>query len=324
MKKYAGLLVLALLWGCNDRATSPDQSLLKETENASYGSSVVTLPVLPLAKTAAGSVEYKFGLTIYGDNMETMSFAWPVTNSGESFTIDKIPAGRSRMFEGILYGTNGVSYEGKAYADIIGGEVAYVSLVLRKTGAAQVEVIIEDGSSNNVLAGCYGLKGSINDIEMSPYTLQIPDSKNSEFWGYILRGDEQIGKCWGTVEGSILTAELTIPALKIEAVVSGHVAANGYEFKSETFSPYDKTPTGFLYGFKTDCRTTEPDCTSDTLSGPGSTSCKDTTTWIQYAAEACKGKGKVLTGYTFWSLCGDKEDPQFYEGVCFECCTPKK
>lgn len=320
MKNVLLFLALGLLWGCNDKSMGP-ASGNPDVENQSYGSSVIKLPNLALAKVAASSVVYKFSLTITGDNMEPMFFDWPVNGSGESFTIDRIPSGRSRQFEGRLYGSNGATYEGKAFADIVGGQVTYVSLVLRKTGSALVEVIIEDGELYDTLAGCFGLKGEIGSTDISDLTLEIPPTSNGQFWGYIKRADLMIGKCWGTITNWKLDGYISIPELDIEGVISGDVTIDFRNIKAEVFSRDTSERIGSFFGYQVECNSAVPaDCQQDTLGGPGSTSCKDTTTWKIYAADACKQSGKIITSYSFLSNC-DKKDESFFEGICFECCT---
>jgi hypothetical protein len=325
MKKCTVLVLLAFLWGCQDDV--PLGFSAPPTEEVQYGSSVIKLPGLALAKIAAGSIAYKFVLTITGDRMDTMTFNWSVDGSGQSFTIDKIPTGKSRMFRGILYGSNGATYEGIAYADIYSGKIAYVSLVLRRLGSAQVEVIIEDFEEDGI-AGCYQVDGNADTVNFSGLVMNIMDITDSSLFVYFYRGGEMVGKFYGTLSNRMrMYGDFVIPGV-IEGYLDAYLSSDFQSFKGEVYSIKDHAyPIGVMYGKKTFCDTIVPPdtippqkCFYDTLGGPGSTSCKDTATWIKYARETCSEKNALLTDYSFQSPC-DVNDTSYYETVCFECCV---
>ena len=252
MKKYICLLVLILLWGCNDKPTTPD-NLSSET---AYGSSVIKIAGLPRDSLSAGKVIYKFSLTITGANMEPINISRSIDETGTVITVERIPAGRSRIFTGRLYGANGASYEGKAYADIFGGKVTNVRLILRRTGAAQVEVVIEDMRDPDKFEGCFDVEGKISGIDISDLTLEIPASPNNEFSGYFKKDDERIGKFRGTAIKGKTEAEIYITlkldtnrTLDVAASFEGHVSPD--YIKGEVF--IGDQHAGIMYGKRINC-----------------------------------------------------------------------
>jgi hypothetical protein len=264
MKKYAWLLVLIFFWGCDEDPITPK----KRFSDTTYGSSVIKIPGLPRDTIASKKVMYKFSLTITGTNMEPIRISQPIDETGTIIRVDRIPADRRRLFEGRLYGSNGVTYEGKAYADIYGGKVTNVNLILRRTGAAQVEVILEDMPSTHKFAGCYDIKkGKIKDIDISDLTIEIPKSPNEKFGGYFKMGDKKIGKFAGTVIKGEINAAIYIENIfdmisskkpePIKALYKGHVSSASKVFKGMFFSKDDKH-IGYMDGINIKCEIVSP------------------------------------------------------------------
>ncbi|MGD9200225.1 MAG: hypothetical protein PVI26_01570 [Chitinispirillia bacterium] len=261
MKKYICLLVLILLWGCNDIPTTSD-NLSSET---AYGSSVIKIAGLPRDSLSAGKVIYKFSLTITGSNMEPINISRQIDETGAIVNVKKIPAGRSRIFTGRLNGSNGESYEGEAYADIFGGKVTNVRLILRKTGGAQVEVIIEDMEDLKNFSGCYDIGGKIiNGIDISDLTLRIKKVGGDNFLGYFKRDDKRVGKFWGTVINLKIKAEIYIKlpshksSSKIDTIKAKYIGgvAKDYSFFKGGIISYDDQSIGSIIGKKTNCKMT--------------------------------------------------------------------
>jgi hypothetical protein len=330
MRKFAILFAMLFVWGCQ-QDNGPFEFTSPDTDGVHYGSSVVKLPGLALAKVAASSVQYKFSLTITGDGMQPMTFGWPVDGSGQSFTIDKIPAGKARMFKGVLYGSNGATYEGTAYADIYGGQVAYISLVLRKLGSAQVEVIIEDFEQQNII-GCYKIDGRVDTTSLSGLTMSIMDiSSDSSLFVYFYQNGKMVGKFYGTLNNMKMSGDFVIPDAgfgTVEGYLDAYISSDFQAFKGEVFSRKNHSyPIGSMYGQKTACDTDTTivppsECFYDTLGGPNSTSCKDTSTWIKYAYEECNKMKAVLNGYYFQGSC-DSTDQRYFNTIIFKYCTTK-
>jgi hypothetical protein len=319
---FAVVFALVFVWGCQDRPLDVTDS----GTDTEYGSSVITFGGLPLSKTAA-SVQYKFALTITGDGMQTMLFSFPVSSSGQSFQIDKIPAGRARTFKGVLYGSNGKTYEGTAVVDIYGGKIAYVSLVLRATGSAQVQVIIED--FGNYPNGCFNVTTDVNKVMLTNITMKILGNNSSDFWGYFYKQSTMIGKFSGQVFGgsgynnmefyfSMNTYDSIQGYIPINGYFRGSIASSLDVFKGiVSKSSNDSTIIGTMYGQKnaycdTVVQTTR--CYVDTMGEP--TSCKDEATWINYATSECSKNGAKLNKYWFVNPCGEKN----FSSICYECC----
>jgi hypothetical protein len=331
MYRYIWLLVLIFIWGCDENPSTPENPF---TDNA-FGSSVIKIPGLPRDSISAEKVMYRFSLTITGTNMEPIGITRSIYETGAIIKVDRIPAGRSRMFKGSLYGSNGVSYEGKAYADIFGGKVTNVRLMLRRTGAAQVEVIIEDMQDTNKFEGCYHIKGSISNIDISDLTIEIPETPDTRFGGYFKKEDKKIGKFKGTVINGEIEATIYIETLldkdssmkePVEAIYRGLFSKGFNNFKGKIISR-DGQSIGFMTGNRIICKPPAPEkCIGKTLGGIGSTSCKDTTTWKKYAADLCLQLGRVLGSYKFISKCnrGDTDNVLRFEAIEFEACLPEK
>jgi hypothetical protein len=323
MRVFAVVFALVFVWGCQDRPLDVTDS----GTDAEYGSSVITFGGLPLSKMAA-SVEYKFALTITGDGMQTMIFSYPVSTSGQSFKIDKIPAGKARTFKGILYGSNGKTYEGTAVVDIYGGQIAYVSLVLRATGSAQVQVIIED--FGNYPSGCYNVNGVVKDVRLTNITMKILGANSGELYGYFYQQGTIIGKFSGQVYGGSSYNNLEYYfSMNPYDSIQGRTSINGYfrgiianglnAFKGQVYSgSTDSSSIGIMYGDKNAyCDTVvvpQPSCYIDTMGGIGS--CKPETMWVNYATSECKRNGAILNRYWLINPCEEKN----YTTICYECC----
>ncbi|MCX7727565.1 MAG: hypothetical protein N2053_12040 [Chitinispirillaceae bacterium] len=327
MKKSAVFLIVCLLLSCFHNDPSELNSLQKK--EIQYGSCVVRLPQLTqlaLAKKGGkNTISYKFLLTISGEGMETMTFSWTLDSSGETYTIDKIPAGKSRLFKGILSGSNGVSYEGSAYADIYAGQITYVTLVLRKTGSAQVEVIIEDFESEPITI-CYKILGYVDTANLEGLTLKIEDfTSNSVVYGYFYKNNIIKGKFYGRIEKDSLYGEFSIEHLYER--INGYLKARIYPyldysyFKGEVFDVVNTTNViGIMDGERTVCiDTIQPSeyCVWDTAV---SDTCIDARDWIDFGKKSCAERGLFLNRYSFQVRNGCN-DTDYYNIFCFECCT---
>jgi hypothetical protein len=64
--------------------------------------------------------------------------------------------------------------------------------------------------------------------------------------------------------------------------------------------------------------TVPPKCEKRTQGGIGSTSCKPTDLWKQYASEDCSARGLLLTEYQVADTCANGN----FQTVAYVCCTP--
>ncbi len=269
MKKYVFLFALALVWGCQDRAMGPNEA--GQTDITEYGSSVINIPGLAglpgLAKAAPGTV-YTFQLVITGSGMDPMTFSFPLGGKDTAVVINKIPAGSSRLFTGILYSQQGPTHEGSAMAEIRAGQTAFVKLFLRKTGSAQVDVIIE-GVNDDTAGGCYMLGGRIDTIALDGSTLKIIGNDGSQLWAYVYQGGEMVGKFWGTFDYyKNFTGEISMPGIPGIAMFKGAFTPDYNAFKGEVFSMDDTLKSiGIMYGYSGSCDTIEPPAPDTGASG---------------------------------------------------------
>jgi hypothetical protein len=323
MKRIVFLLALALVWGCQDRPIGPVEQVLDEG-GASYGSSAITIPGMGGLAKAAQGVEFKFVLTITGRDMDPMTFAFPLGERDTMVMIENIPAGPSRLFTGVLYAPEGPTHEGSAVAEIMPGKVAYVKLFLRKTGSARVDVIIEginDEQPNTT--GCFEIFGEIEEVALDGFIIKVLEKNDSQLWAYVLRGEELVGKFWGTFDGMMFSGTIAMPVINMDAAMfKGGFMEDFSAFKGELYSMVDTTMrTGIMHGKIVPCDPVEPppssSCVVDTMGDP--TSCKDVATWVRYATDECKRSGLSLGAYTFMEPCGDGNEKNF-SYICYECC----
>jgi hypothetical protein len=322
MKKYAFLFAMALVWGCQDKAVGPDEK--GQIDAVQYGSSVLTLPGIPgLAKTAAGTA-YKLQLVITGPGMDPMTFSFPLGGTDTAVVIDKIPAGTSRLFTGTLYSPQGPTHEGSAITEIIAGKTAFVKLFLRKTGSAQIDVIIE-GINDSTAGGCYELDGKIDTLALTGATLEIIGNDGSQLWAYVYQAGGIVGKFWGTFDvNKNFTGEISMPGIASGiAMFKGAFSIDYSAFKGQVYSMNDTlNQIGLMYGFSIPCDTIVPPtpCQTDTMGG--TSSCKDVATWVKYATEECSKSSLTLGSYSFMEPCASGTEKTF-RYICYECCKAK-
>jgi hypothetical protein len=259
--------------------------------------------------------------------MQTMTFGFPLGRSDTAITLNQIPAGASRLFTGTVYGPQGVMYEGSAATTIVPGKTAYVKLLLRSTGAAQVNVVIE-GVNDDTLGGCFKLDGRFDTTILEGYTVQISSQQGSQFWAYVSRGDKMVGKFWGTLNAGNLNGEISLPDLPGgAATIRGGYTQNFTEFKGELFSVNDSLQRrGTIYGRSIPCQkdTIVPPasaCFTDTMSTP-SGKCMDADSLLLFASAQCKKNGLTLGKYTLSKPCDSTS--RFVNYICFECCSVTK
>jgi hypothetical protein len=327
MKKCLALIAVSLALGCSTTSMDSVQNSAIVPADVQYGSSVVSLPAIPaavaLAKQAGGSA-YTFQLTIAGPGMSQMTRSWQLGAAETSFVVDRIPAGEARVFTGYLIDPSGViTHEGADTVAIYAGKTAYVSLYLRKSGTAQVKVIIEGVNDTPVTTGCYQLMGVINGQALDGLTMKVLEQNDSILPAYILKGDEVIGKLFCRLYGTHLTGYISMGmAIPIDSKIEGDMTPDRSAFKAQAFDNTDTSKnTGYIGGVAIPCNPPPPPpatCPVDTMGGP--TSCKDTATWISYAASACKQNGGILRNYWFMAPCSKSTYEIFYSYICYECC----
>jgi hypothetical protein len=195
MKKFAALLLFALFLVCSNKSPSGGMTAVTG-QDGQFGTCVVALPKIALAKTTAE--KFIFDLTITGPTMEPMQRSWILSGADTQAVINKIPPGELRIFTGTLTGSlQGVTHVGADTVEIIAGKTAYVNLVLRKMGNAVVNVIIEDGGTPG-MSGCYAFQGRIDTTTFNNTILQIlTDSTAPQMLGYLRENGAMIGKVYG-------------------------------------------------------------------------------------------------------------------------------
>jgi hypothetical protein len=110
---------------------------------------------------------------------------------------------------------------------------------------------------------------------------------------------------------------------QIDCRIEGDLTPDRGAFKAQAFDNADSNNViGYIGGLAMSCNPPPPpppqSCFIDTMGGP--TSCKDTATWIGYAASTCKQNGLGLGRYWFMAPCSKSTYEIFYSYICFECC----
>jgi hypothetical protein len=251
MKKLPPLLFLAFMLACSNKAPSNGITSIND-QDSRYGTCVVALPKIALAKMT--TEKFIFDLTISGPNMEPMQRSWILSGADTQAIINKIPPGELRVFTGTLTGSiQGVTHVGADTVAIIAGKTAYVNLVLRKTGNAIVNVIIEDMNAPG-MTGCYAFEGRIDTTTFTKTKLKIlSDSSSPEMLGYLWQNGMMIGKVYGPQPSGSDPVVWTI-----NVPTSGLFFMRTYGdktgFKGIVYKSYDSASSvGYASGFETSC-----------------------------------------------------------------------
>jgi len=319
MRNVLLLLLMALMWGCQERLMSPED-VVQVKDDAVFGSTALRLPGLKGLGKASKKAQCTFELTISGDKMSDMVFTFPLGDNDTMVVIDKIPAGAARQFRGVLREGKTITHEGIAEARIQAGKVAFVKLYLRAaSGSAEVEVIIEDDTSGAPLEGCMKLKGEINGESLDELSIEILGMTGDEFWTYIKRNGEFAGKFWGTIaDDQTFEGDFGLQTATMSYLVKGKFAADWSMFKAEVFDFNNpEKQIGRMDGFTIDCEDVPPPqtCFTDTMMITG---CLSETQLMAVVLEECinnkfiPGKSGVLN-----SCSGSG-----FEGIVFDYCLP--
>jgi hypothetical protein len=119
-------LGLALL-GCS----SSDQPLGAGPSTAGLGSVAVSVAFAPASPFAAAA--RTASVTITAPDMSDIVQTLSVGDSTVSGSVDRIPAGPSRVFRiDVLDSTQTLAYQGRDTADVVGGSVVTVEVVVKK------------------------------------------------------------------------------------------------------------------------------------------------------------------------------------------------
>ncbi|MBN1758370.1 MAG: hypothetical protein JW863_08645 [Chitinispirillaceae bacterium] len=294
MRIVALLLIAVVLWGCQDRAVNP--SVVDDHQTVEYGKSAITLPGMKTLAVAPGAV-CKFTLTITGDGMEPMTFAFPLGGDDTTMMIEKIPAGPMRLFTASLYVPEGGMYEGSAATAITAGEVAYVKLVLRKTGSAQIDVIIESGDDIPATPGCFAIEGAIGDVKFGGLVLKLETLTAAGMHAKIFRGEKEVGYLGGALSQDHIKGRLVIEGITESAMFDGYMSTDHSYLKGQVYSMDDTlNPIGTLYGPGTVCPTEpqEPEYGCFSLEGN-----IDEVVLNDYALKIIEQTATSLSGYFY-------------------------
>lgn len=259
MKKLLAVIPLAYLLGCanlHDGQTDSNPASITDHDKL-FGTCSITLPKVTLEKSLSGKII--FGLVISGPGMADMRFSWYVSGADTQAMVSRIPPGDMRIFTGTLTNTiAGVTHEGADTVAIIAGKTAYVTLYLRKTGNAVVDIIIEDTPTPG-MAGCYSLGGNLDSFSLNALVLQIrSDSTSPQMFGTIMRNNEVVCKIYGPQpsQSNIVTWNISTafgPTYLLK------VTGDPTSFSGKAFRIPDTTrPAGVMYGKRTACDTVAP------------------------------------------------------------------
>lgn len=215
-----GLALSALgLSACNQEEKSPVRP------NAEgKGSARIALPALPKGYLALPGAQALFALTVSGEGMDPIRRSW-VLNEGNApaVTIDGIPAGHARIFEGRLVridsagGDTSVTHEGSESAWISRDSTAEVRLFLRAGGNGKAHVCVE-----------------VEGWPIDPSCIQPPDTSSlfvGGCWNFTVTkpGPKQDSLFKGTLQvdqsGSFLSARLIWESGAVDTTI-GEVFAN--------------------------------------------------------------------------------------------------
>lgn len=251
-------IACAFLFGCQK---TPDSMGLQGNEDTKFGSATLKLPKvsqLGLAKTSA-ITPVQFQLTISGPNMDTIYKSWDLRNSDTSIYIEKIPAGQMRIFTGsIISAYQGITHEGSDTVAILPGQTAYVNLYLRRSGSAQIQVTVEGLEEYPDMVGCYMVKGTIENVDISNKTIRFFEQRDSLVYGAITENGITVGKIYGSFSSN-LSFRLTWSEPSRLYRIFGGVSQDGSYLKGIFTSFYDTSKTvGFLSGIKIQCDTIFP------------------------------------------------------------------
>jgi len=322
MRNVLLLLLMALMWGCQERMISPED-VVQVNNDVVYGSTAIRLPGLKGLGKASKKAQCTFELTISGDKMNDMVFTFQLGDKDTMVVIDKIPAGAARQFKGILYEGKTITYEGSAEARIQAGKVAFVKLYLRPaSGSAEVEVIIEDDTPGAPLEGCMKLKGEIDGEPLEELSIEILGVTGDEFWTYIKRNGEFAGKFWGTLQDQAFEGEFGLQTAPMPYLVKGQFSDDWSMFKAEVFDINDqKKLLGHIEGFTIDCEDVpEPPpppqtCFTDTLMING---CLSETQLTAVVLEQCIDNKSIPGKFNVLNSCSGNG----FEGIAFDYCVP--
>lgn len=318
MRKVLLLLVIALLSGCQERLMSPHDEVKLE-KDVEYGATAVRLPGLKGLGKGLIKANCRFELTISGKNMSDMVFSYQLGELDTMVVIEKIPAGPARKFKGILRQKKIITHEGSAEARIRPGKVTFVKLYLRAAGSAEVEVIIDGGTPSVPLEGCMKLEGVIEGQPLDELSIEILEATENEFWTYIKRNGEFVGKFWGTISDHYFEGEFGLDIGTIPYWVVGHFNDDWSAFKSTVFGYNDTSEVvGIMEGYSIDCNDIPgppQTCFTDTVNLQAG--CISEGALAAICLERCIDKQLRPQSFYFTNSCSNGE----YEAIVFDYCV---
>jgi hypothetical protein len=198
MKKLLVFIPLACMLACSNGNKSPQSNPASTTvQDKDYGAVVMALPKVAVPKSSPEKLV--FDLAITGPGMEPMKFSWYLSGTDTQATVSKIPMGDMRIFTGTLTSSiAGITHTGADTVAIAAGKTTYVSLVLRRTGNAVVDIDIENDKPAAGMSGCYAFQVQIDTMTLNNAILQIlSDSSSAQVYGYIKQNGTIVGKMDG-------------------------------------------------------------------------------------------------------------------------------
>jgi len=255
MRKVVLLLLVALLWGCQEGVVGP-----KEDTTVEYGKTAVSVPGLAKLGKKTANANYWFDLIISGKNMDDMKVSFRLSEKDTMFVVEKIPAGESRLFTGIIRTGKDITHEGSAQADIYAGKTANVQLYLQARGSAEVEIIIDNGDFPSPLTGCKSADGVLRGDTLESLTVEFLESSGDQFWTYLKRNGEFAGKFWGTLDGNKFFGEFHLESNGPGYRVVGSFSDDWSEYYADAYDMNDTAGEnlGYIFGRTIDCGVEPP------------------------------------------------------------------
>ncbi len=258
MKKLLIVIPLVFILACvkGNNGSSPSGLTSIDDPGAGYGSCVVALPKVALAK--APGEKFIFDLSITGPGMEEMHFSWYLSGNDTQAYINKIPPGDMRIFAGMLTSSRaGVTHIGDDTVAIVAGKTAYVNLFLKRTGNAVVHVTIEGMEEPPLMKGCYTVEGVIDTMKLTNMTLRILSDSTDEYMNGVVT---QYGQVIGKVSGPNPTLSTPFVSWYLGLAYGGTYMLKvstdgaGRSFKSVVYKMPDTTRSvGTVFGHTSAC-----------------------------------------------------------------------